>query len=205
MALAPNACTLSGWATSVIDTTGARCRRIMMWGMTGTLASLDLGSRSMLGTRRFALADYGRAFEPRFDWPAIQAFYDEGHTYRECKARFGFKPATWTKAVRTGRMRPRPRRRPIEWILAQAKSRVTVKSRLLDAGILKNACDDCGISEWRGRFLSIQLDHRNGVRDDHRLENLRMLCPNCHSQTETFGARNRKPSADRKTEYSPLA
>jgi 5-methylcytosine-specific restriction endonuclease McrA len=39
--------------------------------------------------------------------------------------------------------------------------------------------------------LTVQIDHINGVRDDHRLENLRMLCPNCHSQTATYGQRNR--------------
>ena len=132
------------------------------------------------------------SLQPRYDWSAIQAFYDEGHSYRECKLRFGFKPATWTKAVRAGRLVPRPQRWPIEQVLARAKSRITVKRRLLEAGILKNVCDECGISEWRGKFLSVQLDHRNGIRNDHRLENLRMLCPNCHSQTETFGARNRK-------------
>ena len=132
------------------------------------------------------------SLEPRYDWVAIQRFYDEGHTYRACKQRFGFKPATWTKAVRTGRMRPRPRRWPIERVLVESKSRISVKRRLLDAGILKNACEECGITDWRGKAISIQLDHRNGVRDDHRLENLRMLCPNCHSQTETFGARNRR-------------
>jgi 5-methylcytosine-specific restriction endonuclease McrA len=38
----------------------------------------------------------------------------------------------------------------------------------------------------------MHLDHINGVRDDHRLENLRMLCPNCHSQTPTYGGRNAK-------------
>jgi len=141
------------------------------------------------------------SLEPRYDWAAIQAYYDGGHTYRECKDRFGFKPATWTKAVRAGRMMPRPQRRPVEWVLARAKCRNTVKRRLLDAGILKNVCAECGISEWRGKPLSIQLDHRNGIRDDNRLENLRMLCPNCHSQTDTFGARNRKLLAC----LSPLA
>ena len=129
---------------------------------------------------------------PRYDWEAIQRFYDEGHTYRECRDRFGFKPASWTKAVRRGSLRPRPRRWPLDELVVRAKCRNHVKSRLLQAGILKNACDECGISEWRGRPLSVQLDHRNGVRNDHRLENLRMLCPNCHSQTETFGARNKK-------------
>ena len=42
-----------------------------------------------------------------------------------------------------------------------------------------------------GKRLSIQLDHINGINDDYRLENLRMLCPNCHSLTETYGYRKR--------------
>lgn len=57
-------------------------------------------------------------------------------------------------------------------------------------------CDNPG--EHRGQPLGLQLDHVNGVPDDNRLENLRWLCPNCHSQTDTFsgrGGRFRKPAA----------
>ena len=82
--------------------------------------------------------------------------------------------------------------RPSSWAWsAAAKSRTNLKNRLLEAGILQNRCEECGLTEWRGKRLSIQIDHVNGVRDDNRLENLRMLCPNCHSQTETFASRNR--------------
>ena len=66
-----------------------------------------------------------------------------------------------------------------------------IKQRLIRAGILENRCEECGLTDWRGKPLSIQIDHINGIKDDHRRENLRMLCPNCHSQTETFGSRNR--------------
>jgi RNA polymerase subunit RPABC4/transcription elongation factor Spt4 len=51
--------------------------------------------------------------------------------------------------------------------------------------------------EWNGKVLTLQVDHINGVNDDHRLENLRFLCPNCHSQTPTYAgsnALNRKPA-----------
>lgn len=47
-------------------------------------------------------------------------------------------------------------------------------------------CDCCGISEWQGKELVLQLDHINGDNHDNRLENLHWLCPNCHSQTDTF-------------------
>ena len=65
-----------------------------------------------------------------------------------------------------------------------------LKMRLLKTGIKKNECEECGISSWRGKPITIQMDHYNGNRYDHRLENLRMLCPNCHSQTETWCGRN---------------
>jgi len=126
------------------------------------------------------------------DWGAVQAYYDEGHTYRECQARFGFAAMSWTKAVRRGALKARARRWPLARVLAKCRHRSAIKRRLLEAGILENRCDQCGISEWRDRPLSIQIDHINGIRGDHRLENLRMLCPNCHSQTETFAARNKK-------------
>lgn len=61
-----------------------------------------------------------------------------------------------------------------------------LKDRLLREGLLLNICAECGIAEWRGKTLVIQLDHVNGDSSDNRLDNLRMLCPNCHSQTETF-------------------
>jgi hypothetical protein len=65
-----------------------------------------------------------------------------------------------------------------------------LKKRLVQAGCLQYACALCGISDWQGRILVLQLDHVNGVGDDHRLENLRLLCPNCHSQTNTYCGRN---------------
>ena len=65
-----------------------------------------------------------------------------------------------------------------------------LKKKILNAGLLLYECSDCRTDEWRGKPLTLHLDHINGVNDDHRIENLRFLCPNCHSQTPTYAGRN---------------
>lgn len=69
-------------------------------------------------------------------------------------------------------------------------SRHALKRRLLKEGIKQNICELCKLDAWRGKTLIMQLDHINGNSWDHRGDNLRMLCPNCHSQTPTYCGRN---------------
>lgn len=72
-------------------------------------------------------------------------------------------------------------------------SRHSLKTRLLKETDLKYECVECGNNgEWNGKKIALQLDHINGIRNDHRIENLRLLCPNCHSQTDTHSGRNWK-------------
>ena len=66
----------------------------------------------------------------------------------------------------------------------------SLKRRLIREEILEYKCAICGINQWLGKEISLQLDHINGINNDHRVENLRFLCPNCHSQTNTYGGRN---------------
>ena len=67
-----------------------------------------------------------------------------------------------------------------------------LKVKLLKSGMKSNICEECGQTEiWNGKYLVMHLDHINGKSDDHRIENLKMLCPNCHSQTETYAGKNK--------------
>ena len=67
-----------------------------------------------------------------------------------------------------------------------------LRNRLITDGIKLNKCEVCGISNWNGKEISMQLDHIDGDSHNHLLDNLRMICPNCHSQTETYCGKNKK-------------
>lgn len=70
--------------------------------------------------------------------------------------------------------------------------RKVLRRVILRDGLIPYRCALCQIGpEWQGKMLVLRLDHQNGARNDDRLENLRFLCPNCDSQTETFCGRNR--------------
>lgn len=66
-----------------------------------------------------------------------------------------------------------------------------IKKRLLK-GYKENRCEICGITEWNGKPITLQVHHINGNRNDDRLENLQLLCPNCHSQTDNFCSHTKK-------------
>ena len=91
---------------------------------------------------------------------------------------------------------------PLEKILIKDSeyNRTKLKARLVKEGLKEYKCECCGISEWNGKPLTLQLHHINGIHNDNRLSNLQLLCPNCHSQTENFGTRGRGTSIIRKAE-----
>lgn len=66
-----------------------------------------------------------------------------------------------------------------------------LKEKVIKNKLLKYKCAECGISTWKNKPLVLQLDHINGNNRDNRIENLRLLCPNCHAQTETYCGKNR--------------
>lgn len=71
--------------------------------------------------------------------------------------------------------------------------RSTIKQYILRNNLIEYVCSKCSLQDvWNGQKLVLQLDHINGRSTDNRLSNLRFLCPNCHSQTDSYASRNRK-------------
>ena len=93
------------------------------------------------------------------------------------------------------------RPQPLEEILIEGStySRNHLKDRLYREGVKARRCEICGQDEhWNGGRMALILDHVNGVRDDHRLENLRIVCPNCAATFDTHcGRKNHVDTADR--------
>lgn len=178
-------------------TTREKVRQLLSAGYSRREAAQRLGlSKSTVSyhARRLGMPmDAGPS--RRFDWAAVRAYYDEGHDLRECQARFGFSKSAWSGAAARGVVAPRPRGMSITELLAAPRVRDHLKRRLLAAGLLPCHCERCGIDEWLGDALSLQLHHVNGDGRDNRLENLQILCPNCHSQTGSWGGRNGKRGA----------
>ena len=85
-------------------------------------------------------------------------------------------------------------KRPVEEYLRENSiiQSYKLKNRLLAEGFKEHKCECCGITEWNGQPAPIELDHINGNHHDNRLENLRILCPNCHAQTDTYRGKNKK-------------
>jgi len=72
-------------------------------------------------------------------------------------------------------------------------SRQHLKNRIIKGNLIEYKCSECGVGdEWNGKKLSLQLEHKNGINNDNRLENLTFLCPNCHTQTETYAGKSLK-------------
>jgi HNH endonuclease len=179
----------------VTHTTREAVRRLLAEGRNANQIAAELGkSKATVAyhKRMLGLTPDSR-FSLRHNWAEVQRYHDAGNSMRKCVEHFGFRRDTWYSAIRRGALVARVGPTPLAELLVKGKrrGRHNIKLRLIAAGLKDSRCERCGISEWRDEPLSMSLHHVNGDGLDNRLENLELLCPNCHSQTPNFGVGNR--------------
>jgi hypothetical protein len=155
----------------------------------------------------------GRPRHPRYTEEALRDAVAESCSWAETLRRLGYCPTggNWRTLKRrvaelgistdhfdpyaAVRRRTPGRRIPLDQILIEGStySRTSLKRRLFETGLKARHCEICGQDEnWHGATIGLILDHVNGVRDDNRIENLRIVCPNCAAGLDTHcGRKNR--------------
>lgn len=104
-----------------------------------------------------------------------------------------FTGSNWNKGL-TSDKHPSIIKKDISEILIENSgwSSSGIRIRLLKEGLKEYKCECCGLSEWQGNPIPLQLHHLNGVHTDNRFENLQLLCPNCHALTDNYSGRSSK-------------
>lgn len=123
-------------------------------------------------------------------WLKVQGMKTAGHSphpakplCRNCGNAVRCRPNVYCSASCQQRFKRRVR------VEAGTAKRTALKSYLLECR--QHRCEVCGLTEWMGKTIPLELDHKDGDSDNNRLGNLRLICPNCHAQTATYKAKNR--------------
>lgn len=142
---------------------------------------------------------FPRKTKIKYDWAIIQKDLDSGMSVSALRRKYGFAKASFGKAIITGKiiynpvgkMSAKEFSNKVNGIPADQNIRRRMKQLLRKEG-REYKCQECGILEWNNKKIVFDLDHINGDSSNNNVDNLRFLCPNCHSQTVAWRGRNIK-------------
>jgi predicted RNA-binding Zn-ribbon protein involved in translation (DUF1610 family) len=127
--------------------------------------------------------------EPR-DWDRIRE-YSNNHNRNDTIDRFKLKRHEVYIGIRVGAIKRMSHTLAEVAIRDSPYGRSCIRKRILKDNLIPYKCAICGMDPvWNGKPLSLRLDHINGINNDHRMENMRFVCPNCDSQLPTFCSKN---------------
>jgi len=175
-------------------------RALLLAGVSNRQICKDIGCSSATVSYHARKLGIKKKPRPSYDWSKVQAEIDSGRRLVDIRNEIGFSKSAQTRAISEGLIIP-PKtisQMDLDELLLLVAGRRTksherrhIRRAMIESGV-PCECAECELSRWRGRKLTLELDHIDGDPTNNVIENLRLLCPNCHSITETWRGRNHK-------------
>lgn len=181
-------------------TKGEQIREMLLAGKPYSEISSKVGcAKATISYHAKALGLSQGVIKKDIDWLSVQEMIDNGLTVKEICSTVGIAKDTYQKAVKKGKIIPILSKskytldeliESVKGIRTGSYDRYLIKKFLFSEGRNKCEGEGCGIDNWFGERIMLELDHIDGNPRNNTLDNFRLLCPNCHSITDTWRGRN---------------